>query len=70
MLDHSFSAFRVSETSENKFESTIVSRTIEDLPDNDVFHAELLGIHTQHPPYEPVTTILNDEINSCSSKTW
>ena len=36
MLDHSFSAFRVSETSENKFESTIVSRTIEDLPDNDV----------------------------------
>jgi len=34
------------------------------LPDNDVFHAELLGIHTQQPPYVPVTTILNDEINS------
>ena len=36
MTDHSFTAFRVSETSENTFESAIVSRSIEDLPDNDV----------------------------------
>ena len=36
MTDHSFTAFRVSETSENKFGSAIVSRSIEDLPDNDV----------------------------------
>ena len=41
MADNSFKAFRVSETSENKFESNILSRSIEDLPDSDV----LIKVH-------------------------
>ena len=31
------------------------------VPDNDVVQVELSGIHTQHPPYEPVTEILNSD---------
>ena len=30
-------------------------------PDNAVVHVELSGIHTQHPPYVPVTVILNSD---------
>ena len=36
MLDHSFRAFRVSETVDSRFASNIISRSISELPDNDV----------------------------------
>ena len=36
MTDQTFKALRVSEVSEHKFESNIIDRSINDLPDNEV----------------------------------
>ena len=40
------------------------------LPESDVVHVELSGIHTQQPASDPVYEILNCEIADCINCIW
>ena len=40
------------------------------VPDKFVVQVELSGIHTQHPPYVPVTAILNSDTLDLINSIW